>query len=238
MVGDDDGLFVRGTAAETKQKLDASCLRMKNFKTMVTTAMLANSLDTMLDTVHRRERVKHGLPVDQLSPGDVVFDSVGFRETASICGNICRVLQMGASGNHCLLGKANMRHSVSKEQAFPQIAISRPSNYLHFIAKGSNDNVLIGENVNFDIVKYLPGTEPRDNAHLWTLPPPPVIEIPDDVPAAAAAPTPAPADAASPAATAAPATAPAPAPRLAQAAEIVAVTRKGRTVRRPKHFRQ
>ena len=108
MVGDDDGLFVRGTAAETKQKLDASCLRMKNFKTMVTTAMLANSLDTMLDTVHRRERVKHGLPVDQLSPGDVVFDSVGFRETASICGNICRVLQMGASGNHCLLGKANM----------------------------------------------------------------------------------------------------------------------------------
>ena len=62
MVGDNDGLFVRGTAAETKQKLDASCLRMKSFKSMVTTAMLANSLDTMLDTVHRRERVKHGLP--------------------------------------------------------------------------------------------------------------------------------------------------------------------------------
>ena len=231
MVGVDDGLFARGTATETKQKLDASCLRMKSFKSMVTTAMLANSLDTMLDTVHRRERVKHGLPVDQLSPGDVVFDSIGFRENASICGNICRVLQIGTSKNHCLLGKANMRHSVSREQVYPQIAVSRPSNYLHFIAKGSNDNVLIGEDVNFDIVKYLPGTEPRNNAHLWTLPPPPVTEIPANTPGGDI-PDPAGSTHASDRVT------PAPVPRLAQAAEIVAITRKGRAVRRPKHFGQ
>ena len=227
MVGDDDGLFVRGTAAETKQKLDASCLRMKSFKSMVTTAMLANSLDTLLDTVHRRERVKHGLPVDQLSPGDVVFDSIGFRETASICGNICRVLQMGASGNHCLLSKAKI-HSVSREQVYPQVVISRPSNYLHFICKGNNDNVLIGENINFDICEYLPGHKEAPNAHLWTLPPPSASGDPADP----ANPTPMTTDinhtSLQPA--------PAPAPRLREVADIHTFTKRGRAVRKPKFF--
>ena len=178
---------------------------------------------------------------------------------------MARVLQIGTSKNHCLLGKANLRHSVSRKQVFPQIAISRPSNYLHFIAKGTpGPPTLIGENINFDIVKYLPGTESKDNEHLWTLPP--VIEVPADAPGvvipdpavvtpdpAAAIPDPAaviPDPAAvipdpapiipdpTPATQLLPSSTPAPAPRLAQAAEIVAITKRGRAVRRPKHLRQ
>ena len=159
---------------------------------------------------------------------------------------------------HCLLGKANLRHSVSRKQVFPQIAISRPSNYLHFIAKGTpGPPTLIGENINFDIVKYLPGTEPKDNEHLWTLPP--VIEVPADAPGvvtpdpavvtpdpAVVTPDPAAAipDSAAtipdptPATQLLPSNIPATAPRLAQAAEIVAITKRGRAVRRPKHLRQ
>ena len=226
MVGEDDGLYPRGTAADTKQKIDSACLRMKQLKTMVTTSMLAHSLPTLLDTVHRRERVKHGQPVDLLKEGDIVFDSIGFKETSSICGNICRILQLGASGNHCLLGKANLKPSVSRGQVFPQLAISRPSNYLHFICNGDNsDDVLIGENVNFDIVQYLPGRETTTNAHLWTLPPFPVSEMG--------------ATALTPTAMGHPShqsASLAPAPKLAEAAEIHTVTKRGRAVKAPKRF--
>ena len=131
------------------------------------------------------------------------------------------------------------------------IAISRPSNSLHFIAKGTpGPPTLVGENINFDIVKYLPGTGSKDNEHLWTLPP--VTEVPADAPGvvtpdpAVVTPDPAAAipDSAAtipdptPATQLLPSSTPAPAPRLAQAAEIVAITKRGRAVRRPKHLRQ
>ena len=145
------------------------------------------------------------------------------------------------------------------------IAISRPSNYLHFIAKGTpGPPTLIGENINFDIVKYLPGTGSKDNEHLWTLPP--VTEVPADAPGvvipdpavvipdpavvtpdpAVVTPDPAAAipDSAAtipdptPTTQLLPSNIPATAPRLAQAAEIVAITKRGRAVRRPKHLRQ
>ena len=59
--------------------------------------------------------------------------------------------------------------------------------------------------------------------------PDPAAAIPDS---AATIPDPTPATQLLPSSTSAPA------PRLAQAAEIVAITRKGRAVRRPKQFRQ
>ena len=225
MVGEDDGLYPRGTAADTKQKIDSACLRMSSLKTMVTTSMLAHSLPSLLDTVHRRERVKHGQPVDLLKKGDIVFDSIGFKETSSICGNICRILQLGTSGNHCLLGKANLSAGKSKPgQVFPQLAISRPSNYLHFICNGdNNDDVLIGEDVNFDIVQYLPGRETPTNAHLWTLPPSPTSGV------ESTSPTPTAVDHTSPQPVS-------PAPVLAEASEWVGVTKRGRAVKAPKRF--
>ena len=54
------------TRGTSKPNVESVCLRLIKLRKSVTSAMMEHCLPSLLDTVHRRERAKTGLPADQL----------------------------------------------------------------------------------------------------------------------------------------------------------------------------
>ena len=160
---------VEATAkGSSKQKVESVCLRLVKLRKSVTSAMMEHCLPSLLDTVHRRERAKTGLPVDHLKQGDVIFDSISYLDSGCVSGNIGRVASVGKSSNHVLISKALLN---SAGPTFKQQIISRPTEYCHFIAAGSDHSPVKFEEDEqiFDITKYLP-QETIDVPGLFSLP--------------------------------------------------------------------
>ena len=129
---------------------------------------MEHCLPSLLDTVHRRERAKTGLPADQLRQNDVVFDTISYLDSGCISGNLGRVTAIGKSSNHELISKALLNSAGS---TFKQQVISRPTEYCHFIAAGSDHSPVTFEEDEqvFDITKYLP-QESAEIPGLFSLP--------------------------------------------------------------------
>ena len=160
-----DGIEPIGSGRRMRGKVKKICTRLSQLRTQMTQLMISFHLDTLLDNVHRRERVKHSFAVEDLNIGDVVFDSVGFRQTGHVTGSLARVIGQSLSKNHLLISKAALK---SKGQLFKQICVSRPSNELHFVCKGTSEPVAVGETDTFNLLQYLPDAAPLSVA--WELP--------------------------------------------------------------------
>ena len=153
----------------SKEKVDSVCTRLANLRKSVTSAMMEHCLPSLLDTPHRRERHKAGLPVNELRQGDIIFDTISYMDSGCVSGNLGRVASVGKSSNHVLISKALIN---STGKTFKQQIISRPPEYCHFIAPGSNHGSVDFEEDErvFDVTKYLPNTT-SEVPGVYSLPP-------------------------------------------------------------------
>ena len=165
---------VEGTCkGSNKSKVENICLRLTQLRSSVTTSMMEHCLPSLLDTPHRRERAKQGLPVDKLCQGDVIFDTVSYVESGCLSGNLARVMAVGSSANHVLISKAVLG---SLGVTYEQQCVSRPSEYCHFICPGSSrEPIPIGDDQIFDVTEYLP-KENEPVPGIWHLPGLPVTK--------------------------------------------------------------
>ena len=161
---------IQGTCTgSNKSKVEAICMRLTQLRSSVTASMMEHCLPSLLDTPHRRERAKQGLPVDLLKQNDVIFDTISYMETGCMSGNLARVAAVGKSSNHVLVSKAVLG---SPGTTFEQQCISRPSEYCHFICPGgTTEPVSIGDDQIFDVTKYLPKSD-EPVPGVWQLPGP------------------------------------------------------------------
>merc|ERR1712016_340723 len=102
-----------------------------------------------------------------MGPNDIVFDQVGFSESANIAGNLGRVIQTSESGRVVLIQKSINCHNDKK---FQQLAVSRPCEQLNFICSGSEKEVTFDQKHSlFEFGKYL--KRPSSPSTLYALPP-------------------------------------------------------------------
>ena len=219
------------TKGSTKNKIESVCSRLATLRRFVTSAMMEHCLPSLLDTTHRRERFKSGLPATHLRQNDIIFDTINYMDTGCVSGNLARVASVGASSNHVLLSKALLN---TPGDTFKQQIVSRPVEYCHFIAPGDHHGTLSFEEEErtFDITKYLPKTT-LTLPGVYTLPP---RATPTDVSSASSSaapppPSPTPSPAAAP-----PPPSPTPSPALSNAARIVSVSRSGRIIKKPQYY--
>ena len=111
--------------------------RLHSLYNQVTTSLLAHHIPSLLSTHHPRESYKQSISVGQLRPNDVIWDSVGFKETGSISGNLGRVLEKSESQRFCLIQKC-----IQKDGKLRQICVSRPCEYISFICHGNEENII------------------------------------------------------------------------------------------------
>ena len=159
-----DGLEPQGEGVRRKGKVAKICHRLSQLRTQLTRLMMAHHLDTFLDNIHRRERIKTGKGVEELNVGDIVFDSIGFQQTGHISGSLAKIVAIGSSHNHLLVSKAMLK---SRGTTFSQVCVARPANELHFVCEGTLEPVAMGELETFNILKYLPQMD--QSPPLWTL---------------------------------------------------------------------
>ena len=133
----------------------------------VVTAMMAHHIPSLIKTHHPRESYKQSIQVEQLQPNDIVFDQVGFSESANISGNLGRVIQTSESGRVVLIQKSINCHNDKK---FQQLAVSRPCEQLNFICSGNEKEVTFDQKHSlFEFGKYL--KRPSSPSTLYALPP-------------------------------------------------------------------
>lgn len=131
----------------------------------VTTSLLAHHIPSLLMSHHPREKYKQSIFVEQLKPGDVVWDSVGFRQTGSISGNLGRVLQKSQSHRFCLIQKC-----VQNKGKLKQICVSRPCEYISFVCHGTENNIVFEPKYNlFNFDECL--QQPQAAKTIYNLPP-------------------------------------------------------------------
>ena len=172
---ENDGVGPADDGVRRQRKVDKICARLSGLRAQMTRLIMSFHLETLLDNVHRRERVKHSKAVESLALGDVVFDSIGFQKTGHLTGSLAKIVGQGTSRNHVLIVKAALK-SKTKAGLHSQICVSRPSNELHFVCKGTSNPVAVGSLDTFNLLRYLPSADPLSTS--WTFP-----EIPDFPPA-------------------------------------------------------
>ena len=166
-----DGVEPISTGVRRQAKVERICTRLSDLRVQMTRLVMSFHLDTLLDNVHRREKVKHSKAVEDLAQGDVVFDSVGFEKSGHLTGSLAKIVGQGRSKNHLLIVKAAPK-SRTKGGLHSQICVSRPSNELHFVCKGTANPVAIGDLDTFNLLKYLPDADPLSTS--WAFPATPV----------------------------------------------------------------
>ena len=172
MVSHVDGVDPSHGGQKMKKKVEEICSKLSMLKTQMATLICAHHLDSILDTPHRRERVKHGRDVNDLCVGDIVFDGITFRESGHLTGSLARVCEISASHNHVLVSKCLLRQKYLKTGLFKKNIVSRPASECHFVAHGTEDPIAVGPFETFNLPKYLP----KDGVEfpIWHLAPPPL----------------------------------------------------------------
>ena len=118
-----DGVEPIDTGVRRQAKVEKLCTRLSDLRVQMTRLIMSFHLDTLLDNVHRRERVKHGKAVETLAHGDIVFDSVGFEKSGHLTGSLAKVVGQGTSKNHLLIIKAAPK-SRTKSGLHSQICVT------------------------------------------------------------------------------------------------------------------
>jgi hypothetical protein len=129
------GIPIRG--AQVKKAHD----NLHDLRNIVINSMLAQYIPSLLKSHHDREKYKQSIPVEELRPGDIVFDSVTFREQGTISGSLARVIQKSQSERFCLVQKCVMSRGKLR-----QVCLSRPCEKISFICPGTREKLYFDQN--------------------------------------------------------------------------------------------
>ena len=162
-----DGVEPMDTGVRRRVKVEKLCSRLSGLRVQMTRLIMSFHLDTLLDNVHRREKVKHGKAVETIARGDIVFDGIGFEKSGNLTGSLGKVVGLGTSKNHLLIIKAAPK-SRTKSGLHTQICVSRPSNELHFVCRGTGSPVAVGDLDTFNLLKYLPNADPLSTSWVFS----------------------------------------------------------------------
>ena len=127
-----DGIPVTGKDMEREHN------RLLQLQDDVTRVLLAHYIPSLLQVTHPRELYKQSIPVEDLYPGCVVFDQIGYLKSANISGNLGRVTQKSQSDNLCMIQKSY----IQPDGTCKQVCVSRPANYINFICAPEDDEVI------------------------------------------------------------------------------------------------
>ena len=157
------GIPIRG--AQVKKAHD----NLHDLRNIVINSMLAQYIPSLLKSHHDRENYKQSIPVEELRPGDIVFDSVTFREQGTISGSLARVIQKSQSERFCLVQKCVMSHGKLR-----QVCLSRPCEKISFICPGTREKLYFDQNYElFNFEKCL--QRQKEPTTLYNLPSGPPI---------------------------------------------------------------